>query len=144
MQQILTQYFHSSEAFCQALAACHRDLTPQNVASLEASQARYRREAQRLEAATLDLHPLEQLGVQALLSAQVGASQGIVWHNRSKLNRQLAEVAALAGDSECSAKLEAEADELDLKVEGLADPVFTAQALSEAVGEVMVMGEVRP
>ena len=92
----------------------------------------------------MELHPLEQLGVQALLSAQVGASQGIVWHNRSKLNRQLAEVAALAGDSECSAKLEAEADELELKVEGLADPVFTAQALSDAVGEVMVMGEVRP
>ena len=143
MQQILTQYFHSSEAFCQALAACHRDLTPQNVASLEASQARYRREAQRLEAATLDLHPLEQLGVSALLSAQVGASQGIVWHNRSRLIRQDAEARLRAGDSDGAKKLEAEADALELQVEGLADPVFTAQALSEAVGEVLV-AEVRP
>ena len=144
MQQILTSYFHASEAFVSALGACHRDLSPQNVASLEASQARYRREAQRLEAATLDLHPLERMGVAALLEAQCGASQGIAWHFRSKLIRQDSEVAALAGNSECSAKLEAEADELELKVEGLADPVFTAQALSDAVGEVMVMGEVRP
>ena len=139
MQQILTQYFHSSEAFCQALAACHRDLTPQNVASLEASQARYRREAQRLEAATLDLHPVEKMGVAALLEAQMGASQGIVWHNRSRLIRQDAEARLRGGDSDGSAKLEAEADELELKVEGLADPVFTAQALSEAVGEMMVL-----
>ena len=143
MQQILTQYFHSSEAFCQALAACHRDLTPQNVASLEASQARYRREAQRLEAATLDLHPVEKMGVAALLEAQVGASQGIVWHNRSRLIRQDAEARLRAGDSDGAKKLEAEADALELQVEGLADPVFTAQALSEAVGEVLV-AEVRP
>ena len=144
MNHLLANHFHASEAFCLALGACHRSLSPETVTKLEASQARYRLAAQRLEGAAMELHPLEQLGVQALLSAQVGASQGIVWHNRSKLNRQLAEVAALAGDSECSAKLEAEADELELKVEGLADPVFTAQALSEAVGEVMVMGEVRP
>ena len=143
MQQILTQYFHSSEAFCQALAACHRDLTPQNVASLEASQARYRREAQRLEAATLDLHPVEKMGVAALLEAQMGASQGIVWHNRSRLIRQDAEARLRAGDSDGAKKLEAEADALELQVEGLADPVFTAQALSEAVGEVLV-AEVRP
>ena len=139
MNHLLANHFHASEAFCLALGACHRSLSPETVTKLEASQARYRLAAQRLEGAAMELHPLEQLGVQALLSAQVGASQGIVWHNRSKLNRQLAEVAALAGDSECSAKLEAEADELELKVEGLADPVFTAQALSEAVGEVMVM-----
>ncbi len=144
MNHLLANHFHASEAFCLALGACHRSLSPETVTKLEASQARYRLAAQRLEGAAMELHPLEQLGVQALLSAQVGASQGIVWHNRSKLNRQLAEVAALAGDSECSAKLEAEADELELKVEGLADPVFTAQALSDAVGEVMVMGEVRP
>ena len=143
MNHLLANHFHASEAFCLALGACHRSLTPETVTKLEASQARYRLAAQRLEGAAMELHPLEQLGVQALLSAQVGASQGIVWHNRSKLNRQLAEVAALAGDSECSAKLEAEADELELKVEGLADPVFTAQALSEAVGEVLV-AEVRP
>ena len=143
MQQILTQYFHSSEAFCQALAACHRDLTPQNVASLEASQARYRREAQRLEAATLDLHPVEKMGVAALLEAQMGASQGIVSHNRSRLIRQDAEARLRAGDSDGAKKLEAEADALELQVEGLADPVFTAQALSEAVGEVLV-AEVRP
>ena len=144
MNHLLANHFHASEAFCLALGACHRSLSPETVTKLEASQARYRLAAQRLEGAAMELHPLEQLGVQALLSAQVGASQGIVWHNRSKLNRQLAEAAALAGDSECSAKLEAEADELELKVEGLADPVFTAQALSDAVGEVMVMGEVRP
>ena len=144
MNHLLANHFHASEAFCLALGACHRSLSPETVTKLEASQARYRLAAQRLEGAAMELHPLEQLGVSALLSAQVGASQGIVWHNRSKLNRQLAEVAALAGDSECSAKLEAEADELELKVEGLADPVFTAQALSDAVGEVMVMGEVRP
>ncbi len=143
MQQILTQYFHSSEAFCQALAACHRDLTPKNVASLEASQARYRLAAQRLEGAAMELHPLEQLGVSALLSAQVGASQGIVWHNRSRLIRQDAEARLRAGDSDGAKKLEAEADALELQVEGLADPVFTAQALSEAVGEVLV-AEVRP
>lgn len=143
MNNLLANHFHASEAFCLALGACHRSLSPETVTKLEASQARYRLAAQRLEGAAMELHPLEQLGVQALLSAQVGASQGIVWHNRSKLNRQLAEVAALAGDSECSAKLEAEADELELKVEGLADPVFTAQALSEAVGEVLV-AEVRP
>lgn len=139
MQHFLTQYLRSSEAFVSALDACHQAITPETVTQLEASQDRYRLQAQRLEGAAMELHPLEQLGVQALLSAQVGASQGIVWHNRSKLNRQLAEVAALAGDSECSAKLEAEADELELKVEGLADPVFTAQALSEAVGEMMVL-----
>ena len=144
MNHLLANHFHASEAFCLALGACHRSLSPETVTKLEASQARYRLAAQRLEGAAMELHPLEQLGVQALLSAQVGASQGIVWHNRSKLNRQLAEVAALAGDSECSAKLEAEAAELELQVEGLADPVFAAQALSEAVGEVMVMGEVRP
>ena len=143
MQHFLTQYLRSSEAFVSALDACHQAITPETVTQLEASQDRYRLQAQRLEAAMLDTHPLEQLGVSALLSAQVGASQGIVWHNRSKLNRQLAEVAALAGDSECSAKLEAEADALELQVEGLADPVFTAQALSEAVGEVLV-AEVRP
>ena len=139
MQHFLTQYLRSSEAFVSALDACHQAITPETVTQLEASQDRYRLQAQRLEGAAMELHPLEQLGVQALLSAQVGASQGIAWHNRSKLNRQLAEVAALAGDSECSAKLEAEADELELKVEGLADPVFTAQALSEAVGEMMVL-----
>ena len=144
MNNLLANHFHASEAFCLALGACHRSLSPETVTKLEASQARYRLAAQRLEGAAMELHPLEQLGVQALLSAQVGASQGIVWHNRSKLNRQLAEAAALAGDSECSAKLEAEAAELELQVEGLADPVFTAQALSEAVGEVLVMGEVRP
>ena len=144
MNHLLANHFHASEAFCLALGACHRSLSPETVTKLEASQARYRLAAQRLEGAAMELHPLEQLGVSALLSAQVGASQGIVWHNRSKLNRQLAEAAALAGDSECSAKLEAEADELELKVEGLADPVFTAQALSEAVGEALVMGEVRP
>ena len=92
----------------------------------------------------MELHPLEQLGVQALLSAQVGASQGIVWHNRSRLIRQDAEARLRAGDSDGAKKLEAEAAELELQVEGLADPVFAAQALSEAVGEVMVMGEVRP
>lgn len=139
MQQILTQYFHSSEAFCQALAACHRDLTPQNVASLEASQARYRREAQRLEAATLDTHPLEQLGVSALLSAQVGASQGIVWHNRSRLIRQDAEARLRAGDSDGAKKLEAEADELEANVQALAPGVFAAQDLAALAGEMMVL-----
>ena len=144
MNHLLANHFHASEAFCLALGACHRSLTPETVTKLEASQARYRLAAQRLEGAAMELHPLEQLGVQALLSAQVGASQGIVWHNRSRLIRQDAEARLRAGDSDGAKKLEAEADELELKVEGLADPVFTAQALSEAVGEVMVMGEVRP
>ena len=139
MQQILTQYFHSSEAFCQALAACHRDLTPQNVASLEASQARYRREAQRLEAATLDLHPVEKMGVAALLEAQMGASQGIVWHNRSRLIRQDAEARLRGGDSDGSAKLEAEADELEANVQALAPGVFAAQDLAALAGEMMVL-----
>ena len=144
MNHLLANHFHASEAFCLALGACHRSLTPETVTKLEASQARYRLAAQRLEGAAMELHPLEQLGVQALLSAQVGASQGIVWHNRSRLIRQDAEARLRAGDSDGAKKLEAEADELELKVEGLADPVFTAQALSDAVGEVMVMGEVRP
>lgn len=139
MNHLLANHFHASEAFCLALGACHRSLTPETVTKLEASQARYRLAAQRLEGAAMELHPLEQLGVQALLSAQVGASQGIVWHNRSRLIRQDAEARLRAGDSDGAKKLEAEADELELKVEGLADPVFTAQALSEAVGEVMVM-----
>lgn len=143
MQQNLTSYFHASEAFVSALGACHRSLTPQNVTQLEASQARYRREAQRLEAAMLDTHPLEQLGVSALLSAQVGASQGIAWHNRSRLIRQDAEARLRAGDQDGAAKLEAEADELELKVEGLADPVFAAQDLAEVIGGMMPMGEVR-
>lgn len=139
MNHLLANHFHASEAFCLALGACHRSLSPETVTKLEASQARYRLAAQRLEGAAMELHPLEQLGVQALLSAQVGASQGIVWHNRSRLIRQDAEARLRAGDSDGAKKLEAEADELELKVEGLADPVFTAQALSEAVGEVMVM-----
>lgn len=144
MNNLLANHFHASEAFCLALGACHRSLSPETVTKLEASQARYRLAAQRLEGAAMELHPLEQLGVQALLSAQVGASQGIVWHNRSRLIRQDAEARLRAGDSDGAKKLEAEADALELQVEGLADPVFTAQALSEAVGEVMVMGEVRP
>lgn len=143
MNNLLANHFHASEAFCLALGACHRSLSPETVTKLEASQARYRLAAQRLEGAAMELHPLEQLGVQALLSAQVGASQGIVWHNRSRLIRQDAEARLRAGDSDGAKKLEAEADELELKVEGLADPVFTAQALSEAVGEVLV-AEVRP
>ena len=144
MQQILTQYFHSSEAFCLALAACHRDLTPKNVASLEASQARYRREAQRLEGAAMELHPLERMGVEALLQAQVGASLGICWGFRSRLNRQDAEAAALAGDHAGAAKLEAEAEILRQKILDIADDVFNASELSVVAGMMMPMGaEVR-
>lgn len=143
MNHLLAHHFHASEAFCLALGACHRSLSPETVTKLEASQARYRLAAQRLEGAAMELHPLEQLGVSALLSAQVGASQGIVWHNRSRLIRQDAEARLRGGDSDGAKKLEAEADALELQVEGLADPVFTAQALSEAVGEVLV-AEVRP
>lgn len=139
MQQNLTSYFHASEAFVSALGACHRSLTPQNVASLEASQARYRREAQRLEAATLDLHPVEKMGVAALLEAQMGASQGIVWHNRSRLIRQDAEARLRGGDSDGSAKLEAEADELEANVQALAPGVFAAQDLAALAGEMMVL-----
>ena len=143
MQHFLTQYLRSSEAFVSALDACHQAITPETVTQLEASQDRYRLQAQRLEGASMELHPLERMGVEALLQAQMGASQGIVWHNRSRLIRQDAEARLRAGDSDGAKKLEAEADALELQVEGLADPVFTAQALSEAVGEVLV-AEVRP
>ena len=144
MNHLLANHFHASEAFCLALGACHRSLSPETVTKLEASQARYRLAAQRLEGAAMELHPLEQLGVQALLSAQVGASQGIVWHNRSKLNRQLAEVAALAGDHAGAAKLEAEAEILRQKILDIADDVFNASELSVVAGMMMPMGaEVR-
>ena len=100
MQHFLTQYLRSSEAFCQALAGCHQAITPETVTQLEASQARYRREAQRLEAAMLDTHPLERMGVAALLEAQCGASQGIAWHYRSQLIRQSADAMLEAGDQD--------------------------------------------
>ena len=141
MNHLLANHFHASEAFCLALGACHRSLTPETVTQLEASQARYRREAQRLEAATLDLHPLERMGVAALLEAQCGASQGIAWHLRSKLIRQDSEVAALAGDQDGAQHLENEADELEANVQALANGVFAAQDLAEVIGGMMPMGQ---
>ena len=144
MNHLLANHFHASEAFCLALGACHRSLSPETVTKLEASQARYRLAAQRLEGAMLDTHPLEQLGVSALLSAQVGASQGIVWHNRSRLIRQDAEARLRGGDSDGSAKLEAEAEILRQKILDIADDVFNASELSVVAGMMMPMGaEVR-
>ena len=140
MQHFLTQYLRSSEAFVSALDACHQAITPETVTQLEASQDRYRLQAQRLEGASMELHPLERMGVEALLQAQVGASLGICWGFRSRLNRQDAEAAALAGDHAGAAKLEAEAEILRQKILDIADDVFNASELSVVAGMMMPMG----
>ncbi len=140
INNLLAQHFHSADAFVSAIGACHRALTPGNVTQLEASQGRYRLAAQRLEAATLDFHPLEKMGIAALLEAQRGASQGICWGFRSRLCRQEAEARLGGGDCAGAAQLEAEADKLQAKILDIADGVFDASELSLVVGMMMPMG----
>ena len=141
MNNLLAQYNNAAEAFVSALGACHQALTHQNIQALEAARSRYKLEADALEVATRDCAPLPRLGIQALLSAQKGASKGICWHFQSRLKRLASEVAAIAGDQEGAQHLEDEADKLQAQVEALADSVFSSQDLAETIGRMMPMGQ---